>query len=123
LLSEHDHRVPQLGAFVREYIDRVVNRNELAAVDDLVSADYRGSGYGWPEDAEALRRFYAHQAEVRPDWTINVQETVEVGDWVAVRALAGGTLGERRRDVEWLAAYRICGGQITEIHLLALENM
>ena len=91
-------------------------------MDELVSAGYRGSGHGWPEDLAALRRFYAAQAETRPDWSIAVQETVEVGEWVAVRALAGGTDHGRRRDVEWLAAYRVCEGRIAEIRVLALED-
>lgn len=110
------------GDLVRGYLERVVNRRELEAVDELVSEGYRGSGHGWPEDLGALRRFYAAQAEARPDWAIDVQATIEVGEWVAVRALAGGTDGGRRRDVEWLAAYRVREGRIAEIRVLALEE-
>ena len=112
-----------LGAFVQEYIDRVVNRRDLTAVDDLVSADYRGSGHGWPGDVDALKGFYARQAAERPDWRIDVRETVEAGEWVAVRALAGGTVDGRRRDVEWLATYRVRDGRISEIHILALDDV
>lgn len=105
-----------LGAFVRAYVERAVNRGDPSAVDDLVAPGYRGSGHGWPEDAAALRAFYERQARVRPHWRIEVQETVEAGDWVAVRALAG----DARRQVEWLAAYRVRAGRITEIRVLAL---
>ena len=108
----------ELGDFVRRYIDRAVNRRDASAVDDLVAGDYRGSGHGWPADATALRAFYERQARERPGWRIEVQETVEAGDWVAVRALAG----DADRQVEWLAAYRVVAGRIAEIRVLALED-
>ena len=106
------------GGLVREYIDRAVNRGDLTAVDELVDPAYRGSGHGWPEDVDGLRAFYARQASERPDWRIDVRETIEVGEWVAVRA----TAGDAARQVEWLAAYRVVGGRITEIRILALED-
>lgn len=114
------------GRFVRAYLDRVVNRRDLSAVDELVDPAYRGSGFDWPADREALREFYAWQARERPDWHIDVQETVEVGDCIVVRALAGGTVVEDgtavRRAVEWLAAYRLAGGRLVEIQVLALKE-
>ncbi len=114
-----------LGTFVRDYLDRVVNRQETGAVDELVSSDYRGDGYGWPADREALRAFYTQQAHVRPDWRIDVQETVETGEWVAVRAFAGGTVvgddgASRRQDLEWLTAYRVVDGMVVETRILSL---
>ena len=103
---------------VREYIDRAVNRRDPAAVDEMVHPTYRGSGHGWPEDVAALRAFYARQARERPGWRIDVQDALEVGEWVAVRA----TAGDADRRVEWLAAYRVVAGRITEIRVLALEE-
>ena len=94
----------------------MVNRQDLTAVDELVAGDYRGCGHGWPEDIGALRAFYARQARERPEWRIEVQETVEVGDWVAVRSLAG----DAHRQVEWLAAYRVDAGRIAEIRIISL---
>ncbi len=121
-----------MGAFVGGYLQRVVNDRDLTAVDELVSRSYRGSGYGWPPDAQALREFYQWQSETRPDWAIDVQETVEVGGCVVVRAYAGGTIaGDEHgrplaapttRAVEWLAMYRIEDGLITEIQVLGLRN-
>lgn len=121
-----------LGDFVRDYLERVVNRNDLAAIDELVSPDYRGTGPGWAPDFESLRQFYAWQAQWRPDWAIDVQETVEVGDHVAVRAHAGGTIahdddGEPlhapvRRDVEWLSVYRVADDRIVEVNFLAVVD-
>ena len=53
-----------------------------------------------------------------------MQETVELADVVVVRAHAGGHVVEdgesRRRDVEWLASYRVRDGRIREIRILAL---
>ena len=106
------------AAFVRAYIDRVVNRGDAAAVGELVADDYAGSGHGWPADRPQLQAFYERQARERPRWRIDVQETIEVGEWVAVRALAG----DADRRVEWLAAYRVTGGRIAEIRVLALEE-
>jgi hypothetical protein len=120
------------SGFVRDYLERVVNRQEISALDELVSADYRGGGHGWPRDGTALRAFYRWQAEARPDWSINVQETVEVGDCVVVRAFAGGTIADdeqgrplaapTQRMVEWLAMYRIEAQRIFEIQVLALHE-
>ena len=111
-------RVGGLGHFVREYVDRAVNRGDVSAVDELVAQDYRGSGHGWPADIGALRDFYLHQSRERPGWRIEVQETIETGEWVAVRALAG----DATRRVEWLAAYRVRDSRIAEIRVLALEE-
>lgn len=109
-------RVSGLGELVREYIDRAVNRRDVAAVDELVAQDYRGSGHGWPADIGALRDFYLQQARERPSWRIEVQETIEAGEWVAVRALGG----DATRRVEWLAVYRVRDSRIAEIRVLAL---
>lgn len=116
-----------LGDFVRSYIDRVVNDRDLSGVDELVSADYTGRGQGWPTTFESLRQFYALQVEERPDWHIHVDETLELAEVVVVRAHAGGSIetgGEiRRKDVEWLAAYRVEHQMIREISLLALVEL
>jgi hypothetical protein len=113
-----------LGAFVRDLIERVVNEHDLEAIDlaldQMVSRDYVGTGSDWHRlapDFDALRAFYRRQATQRPDWRIDVQETIEVGEYVAVRALAGGKQalddeGEPRQPpfptaVEWLAVYHV----------------
>lgn len=120
-----------LSDLVRGYIDRVVNRRDPAAVDELVSVDYTGGGHGWPSTLPELRAFYEWQAHTRPDWHIEVQETIEVDDCVVVRAFAGGTISKDEQGiplaapkasaVEWVAAYRLADGQITRIDVLALQ--
>lgn len=120
-----------LADLVRGYVDRVVNRRDLDAVDQLVSPDYAGGGHGWPATLKDLRSFYEWQARTRPDWHIEVQETIEVDDCVVVRAYAGGTISAdeqgrplaapQNRSVEWLAAYRLADGLITRIEVLALR--
>ena len=117
----------ELGAFVRDYIRRVVNEHDIAAVDELVSPDYRGTGSDWQRlapDIDALRAFYARQAVQRPDWRIDIQETIEVGDYVAVRAVAGGEQafdddGAPRRPpfptgAEWLAVFHVVEHRVLE---------
>ena len=121
-----------LAMFVRAYLQRVVNEGDLKAVEALVSPDYTGCGHGWPATRPELEAFYAWQARTRPDWRIDVQETLEVGECVVVRAHAGGsvTADEQGRPlaaptssaVEWLAAYFLSGGAITRIDLLAVVS-
>src|ERR1043165_1190327 len=105
----------RLGEFVTAYLARVVNQRDVTAVDEMVAPDYAGGGYGWPQTLAELRAFYEWQAATRPDWHIDVQETVAAGDCVVVRAEASGTVAEDERGqplaapmashVEWLAAY------------------
>lgn len=119
-------------AFVRAYLDRVVNDRDLTAVDELVAPDYVGSGHGWPVDRDALRAFYSWQAQARPDWHIEVQEVVAVADRVVIRAHAGGTVAadEAGRPlaapsqgaVEWLATYTVTDGLIAAIEVLAIRD-
>jgi hypothetical protein len=113
-----------LGTFVTSYIERVVNQRDLTAVDDMVSADYAGSGPGWPTHIDELRQFYVEQTRDRPDWRIDVHDTVELGDSVVARAIAGGTVAvdgrPRRTRLEWLAHYRVVDRRITEINVLAV---
>jgi hypothetical protein len=118
-----------LGELVRTYLQRVVSDRDLTAFDDMVSADYLGSGPGWPGDRDGLRAFYQSQATLRPDWHIDVRETVEVGEWVAVRAHAGGTVAHDKlgaglqtpflKAIDWLAVFRVVNGRIVETRLLS----
>jgi hypothetical protein len=120
-----------LGAFMRDFIERVVNQHDLTAidnaVDERVSPDYRGTGSEWQHlapDFEGLRAFYRRQATQRPDWRIDIQETMEVGEYVAIRALAGGTQALDDRGlpreppfptgVEWMSVNHIVDGKIVE---------
>lgn len=119
--------------FVRSYLDRVVNRRDLSAVDELVDPHFRGDGFGWPPDRDALRRFYAWQAQSRPDWHITVQEAVELGNVVVLRASAGGTVSHDERGtlldqayakrLEWLAAFRVEAGRLLETRVLELREL
>ena len=63
----------------------------------------------------------------RPDWHIDVQSTVEVGDSVVVRAEAGGTVTvdgkPSHRRLEWLTHYRVTDGLIAEINLLSSVSL
>jgi hypothetical protein len=125
-----DQQQPNLEGWIRHYLGRVVNDRDVSAVDELVSPDYVGSGHGWAPDRDKLRAFYTWQAHYRPDWHIDVQETVEVSDWVAVRAHAGGTVAHDgagqpletpyRNAIEWLAAFRVVDGRLVETRFLSV---
>lgn len=107
-----------------EYIERVVNRRDTSGVAEMVADDYRGSGLGWPATRDELLAFYDDQARSRPDWHIDVQATVELGDSVVVRAHAHGTVTDDGRQavrrLEWLTHYRLRDGRISEINVLTL---
>ena len=121
-----------LDAFYRRYIDRVVNEHDMSAVDDLVSPDYTGGGYGWAQNLEELREFYDRQNRTRPDWRIEIQQTLQVGDWLAVRAVAGGK--EAYNDdgspkpppymtsVEWLAVVHVIDERIVEGRVISVVD-
>jgi hypothetical protein len=117
----------ELGSFMRRYIQRVVNEHDLSGVDEMVSPHYRGIGPDWERLApnfETAREFYRRQAIQRPDWRIDIQETIELGEYVAVRAYAHGVQafdddGASRRppfpiEVEWFTVSRIVDGKIVE---------
>ncbi|BEP12458.1 hypothetical protein acdb102_07690 [Acidothermaceae bacterium B102] len=120
------------GDLVRSYLRRVVNERDVSAVDELVADDYTGSGNGWPGSKPELRAFYAWQSATRPDWHIDVQDLIEVGECVVVRAHARGTIANDEQGrplaaphvgaVEWLAAYRLADGLIARIDLLAVRS-
>ena len=78
-----------LGAAVLSYLDRAVHQHDVSVVDEAVAPDY--VGHGFPADRAALEEFYAWQARSAPDWRIDVEDLVEEGDRVAVRAHAYGT--------------------------------
>jgi hypothetical protein len=119
-----------LDRFIREYIERVVNHHDISAVDEMVSPDYTGGGYGWPENIAALHEFYDRQNRTRPDWRIDIQQTVEVGEWVAVRALAAGMEaynedGTRQSrpyvtGVEWLTVFHVVNSRIVETRVISV---
>jgi SnoaL-like domain len=119
-----------LDRFIREYIERVVNHHDMSAVDEMVSPDYTGGGYGWAEDIAALREVYDRQNRARPDWRIDIQQTVEVGEWVAVRAVAGGMEaynedGTRQSRpyvtaVEWLTIFHVVNSRIVETRVISV---
>lgn len=113
-----------LSELAISYIERVVNRRDHAAIDEMVAGDYRGSGQGWPTTLGQLRQFYEDQVRDRPDWHIDVEVVVELGDSVVVRAHAqGSVMGSgtlRRTALDWLTHYRFRDGRITEINLLTV---
>ncbi len=96
----------------------------------MVSPSYTGGGHGWADNMEALRAFYDRQNRTRPDWRIDVQETIEVGEWVAVRAFAGGNEAHNEDGspesppfltaVEWLTIFHVVDRKIVESRIISL---
>ena len=108
----------------------MVNKHDMTAVDDLVSPYYTGGGYGWADNIEAPREFYDRQHRTRPDWRIDIQQTTEVGEWIAVRALAGGDEAYNEdgspqsppylTSVEWLTIFHVVEHKIVESRVISV---
>ena len=113
---------------VHDYLERVVNRRDVAYADKVLAASYRGRGHGWPATRTALIDFYTWQATHRPDWRIEVQGCLSVASSVVVHARAGGTVTDPSGDthvrrVEWLASYTFEDEQIAEIEVIAIRDL
>lgn len=116
-----------LSDLVIAYIDRVVNGRDITGVDQMVAPEYCGTGPGWPSTLGQLRHFYEEQIRERPNWRIEVRQTLELGDSVVVRAHAYGTAveegGPRPTALDWLTHYRFVERRITEINLLTVVSV
>jgi hypothetical protein len=74
-------------------------------------------------------KFYRRQSRLRPDWRIDIQETMEVSEWIAARAFAGGQEAYKEdgspqsppflTSVEWLSTIRVVDRMIVEIRLVS----
>lgn len=114
---------------VLAYIDVVIDRNDVARLDEFVAAGYRG--HGFHADREALRSFLEWQAATASGWTIDVADVVAEGDRVAVRATASGTRSEEppgvpypspeEGRVEWTTIYRVEGAKMAEAWVVSRD--
>jgi steroid delta-isomerase-like uncharacterized protein len=111
-------------ALVRRYVDSW-NRNDLAALDEIVAEDVidHGAYAGQPAGREGYRDFYRYWQRCFPGFQCTLQDLVAEGDRVAMRwTFSGRHLGDYEgvpptgREVTFTAnsIVRIAGGLIVE---------
>lgn len=84
-------------ALVRRIIEEIVNKGNLATVDDLVAPDYVGHYSNAPEarGPEVIKQRIALLRAAFPDWHSTIEDMIAEGDKVVTRWRASGThLGE-----------------------------
>ena len=118
-MSTADHK-----ALVAEYIGRVWNEGDAAALEDLTTPSfvYR-LGEQPPRDRAAMREFVAMTRSAFPDWGVQIVGIAADGEVVAVR-WSGTVTHEgtfhglpptgRRVRVSGINMYRIEAGRIAE---------
>ena len=112
-------------ALVRRAYEELVNRGNLAHIEELVHEDYVDHTHapGWPTDREGLRQQVAYFRSAFPDLHVTLEELIAEGDTVAVRQTMRGThRGEffgipptgRQVAVTGISLYRVANGKIVE---------
>jgi len=117
-------------ALVRRYYEHLWNRWDLTLTDELLSPNlkFRGS---LGLDADGIRAFRRYARTVWlafPDFHNQIEEIIADGDRVAVRLTYSGThrgelLGfaptSRRVEYAGIALFRIAGGKIVDVYVVA----
>jgi steroid delta-isomerase-like uncharacterized protein len=110
-------------ALVRDFIERVFERGEMAAVDELVADDFVPHTYPGTTDREGLKRAMERVAQRLADARFTIEDLIAEGDLVAVRLTSGATqVGQfmgmpasgKRYEIEEIHVFRVRGGRITE---------
>ncbi len=111
-------------ALARRYLD-AIDRQDLAALDQVLSPDYRYHLPGSPEplDRERHRQFLTTFYAACPDLSHTVEDMIAEGDRVATRATDRGTQrGElmgipptgKQFTITGINIVRVAGGRIVE---------
>ncbi len=113
---------PSAAEIVREYIERVWNRNEPGALEALTAPGFEYQLGGQPpRDRQALGALVAMTHAAFPDWRVQVLQLVAEGEAVAVRwagevthtgDFRGIAATGRRVRVSGINLYRVAGGRI-----------
>lgn len=114
-VREHETRLAseQNKAIARRYVEDILNRGDLAAIDQLVAAAVAGHLPGVTvEGTEALKEWLA--ASPAPQRQVAIEDVIGEGDRVCLRWTASdGSTG--------MFLLRIAGGKITELWANANE--
>jgi steroid delta-isomerase-like uncharacterized protein len=110
----------------RRFYKELFNRGNLAAAEELVTADFVIHDPNIPEQPrgpDGLKRFVAMYREAFPDIEFTIEDQIAEGENAATRWVARGThLGElmgiaptgKRVEVRAFTLHRFSGGRIAE---------
>ena len=110
-------------SLVRQFIQRVFERGEMAAVDELLTDDFRPHTYPGTTDRAGLKRAMERVSQGIADAQFRIDDVIAEGDRVAVRLTSGATqVGEfmgmppsgKRYEIEEIHVFRVRDGRISE---------
>ncbi len=112
-------------AIERRFIEEVVNKGELAVIDELCAANFvdHSAPPGVAPDREGYKQFFAMTHSAFPDFHSTLEDMFAEGDKVVQRFTARGThKGEfmgippsgKQVTITGIAIHRITGGKIVE---------
>jgi steroid delta-isomerase-like uncharacterized protein len=108
---------------VRQFIERVFERGELPAVDELVADDFVPHTYAGTNDREGLKRAMERVAQGLSDAEFTIDDLIAEADQVVARLTASATqVGEfmgmppsgKRYTIEEIHIFRLRDGKIVE---------
>jgi steroid delta-isomerase-like uncharacterized protein len=115
-------QVDSVKALVRQYIQRVWNDGDAAALEQLTTADFVYQLGGQPpRDAPGMREFLGSVRAAFPDWRVEIDDLVADETTAAVRwhgrvthrgAFHGLPPTGRSASVSGINVYRVSGGKI-----------
>ena len=112
-----DEERDRAKSLVREYLDRVINRRDLGACDELLAADYvdHDAPPGVEPGVEATKEYLATFLARYPELQVTIDDIIAEGDRVALRATWRGTAadGTDYRE-QGLVLIRLNGGRLAE---------
>ncbi len=81
-------------ATARRFADEVLNRGNLALIDELVAPDFvdHSAPPGVPPNRDAAKTFFATLRAAFPDLHVTIDDVIAEGDKVVLRSTAHGTM-------------------------------
>jgi steroid delta-isomerase-like uncharacterized protein len=114
----------QNKSLIRRYLEQTINAGNVAAIDELTSADYVGHMVGVPPfDRATHKRLLAAFRAAFPDQQVTIEDLIAEGDKVVNRATYTGThRGEfqgiaptgKRFTISGMNISRIADGKVVE---------
>jgi len=113
-------------AIARRLTEEVVNKGNLAVLDEIVDANIVDHNPAIPDQApglEGAKQFFGMLRTAFPDWDSNIDVMIAEGDKVAVRFSGSGTHGGeflgipptgKQATTTGIVIYRIAGGKIVD---------
>jgi len=117
--------VEENKAIELRFLEEVVNKGNLAVIDELVAANFidHSALPGAAPDREGYKQFFAMTRTAFPDFHSTLEDMIAEGDKVVERFTVRGThKGEfmgiaptgKQVEVEGIAIHRLAGGKIVE---------